>query len=156
MLKPMPVGSPIYSTEKDLSKIFGFSYAYIEAPKDLKFPILPYKNKDEININPVGNWYGMYFSELLKEAQKHGYKVTVIYSYIFEKANLFEDYVNHLYEKKSNSAGTERQIAKLLLVSLYGRFGLKETPDKTIMVDDKQEAEKIYSIFEVKEEELIL
>lgn len=45
--------------------------------------------------------------------------------YFQTKSGLFADYINDLYEKKSNANGVERNVYKLQLNSLYGMFGLK-------------------------------
>jgi hypothetical protein len=150
MMRAMPIGQPIISNEQNLDKIFGFCLVKVIAPKDLKTPILPFRDEQGKTLFPVGEWVGVYFSEEIKEARKFGYKFTIYQSYIFEKGDIFSDFVNKLYEKKSNSIGAERQIAKLLLNSLYGRMGLKEIADETVLVK-ADESDKIYSMFEIKE-----
>jgi len=145
----MPVGNYTYTTEQDLNKVFGFSYVRVETPLNLKVPLLPYRDEDKI-LYPVGTWYGMYYTEILKDVVKYGYKITIIYSVNFEKQDLFSGYVDKLYEIKANSTGSRRAMAKLLLNSLYGRFGLKEIIDKTAIVS-KEKAEEIYALYEVKE-----
>jgi hypothetical protein len=60
---------------------------------------------------PVGKWKGWYFSEELKFAQSQGYKIRVIRGYAFTKEyNVFDKYVNYLYEIKST---TENLVEKL-------------------------------------------
>jgi hypothetical protein len=54
MLNPMPVGNPIHSTNKDLSKIFGFVFAKITADESVKVPILPVRSEDGSLILPRG------------------------------------------------------------------------------------------------------
>ena len=46
MLNDMPVGVPRFTDQKDLSKIFGFCYVKVKAPKKdaLTWPILPTKD----------------------------------------------------------------------------------------------------------------
>src|SRR6185436_19314569 len=145
----MPVGNYIYTTEQDLNKIFGFSFVRVETPLNLKVPLLPYRDENKV-IYPVGSWYGMYYTEILKDVVKYGYKITIIYSINFEKHDLFSEYVDKLYKIKANSTGTRRTMAKLLLNSLYGRFGLKEFIDKTVIVS-KEKAEELYALYEIKE-----
>ena len=68
----------------------------------------------------------MYFSEEIYNAMNYGYKVKVIDGYLFDKEYIFTDYVNDLYKMKENSQkGTPNYaISKLLLNSLYGKFGM--------------------------------
>ena len=65
----------------------------------------------------------IYFSEILREVMKQGYKVTPIHGYPFHKANLFKDYIDHFYAIKNSSEGAARIIAKMHLNQLYGYFG---------------------------------
>lgn len=131
---PMPIGN-IKFFEGDIFKYednpFGFFLAEIEAPEDLKIPIL--LTKTSINnasikktMAPLGKWTGVIFSEELKNAMKFGYKFKVIKGYTFESDFIFKDFVNDLYEIKSNHPKDHPMylISKLLLNSLYGRFGM--------------------------------
>jgi len=87
--KEYPIGTPTYF-EGNILKIdinaFGFFFCKITAPKDLLHPILQthIKTKGGLRtIAPLGNWVGMYFSEELKNAQKHGYSYEVLWGYTF-------------------------------------------------------------------------
>ena len=55
----------------------------------------------------------------------HGYQFKFLEAYEFSKIDLFSGYVNHFYDKKKNSVGPERFIAKMHLNQLYGIFGRK-------------------------------
>ena len=52
-------------------------------------------------------------------------------------------YVNKFYEIKSNATGAKRQVAKLLLNSLYGKFGMREVFEKMIYVEDFNKSKKL-------------
>jgi hypothetical protein len=47
MLMDMPVGNPIITQEKDINKLFGFSYVKVIPPKEdeLKVPLLRHRNQ---------------------------------------------------------------------------------------------------------------
>jgi hypothetical protein len=68
---------------------------------------------------------------------KYGYKISIEYSYIFERGkDLFKDYVNDHYEiKKKTNDPVERTITKLFLNSLYGRLGMNEIEEKMEIVE---------------------
>nr|QWO71388.1 DNA polymerase [Termitomyces sp. T70a] len=129
----MPVGNPyyfegdIFEHEKDP---FGFFEVEIETTYELKHPILPYKgSQNEFRfrtIAPLGKWKGVYFSEELKNSQNFGYKFKVLRGYTFERKNVFKEYVEFFYKLKSNTSKTDPlyTISKLLLNSLYGKFGM--------------------------------
>lgn len=132
----MPIGNPKYFIG-DISKInidlnkFGFFYCKIIAPDDIKHPIL----QTHVKINggtrtmaPIGNWEDMLFSEELINAKKFGYKIEILWGYIFESDNIFEKYVEFLHDlrKTYDSSHPMNFIAKILLNSLYGRFGMDD------------------------------
>jgi hypothetical protein len=71
----------------------------------------------------------MIFSEELYNAKKYGYKFEILWGYTFDKSPVFTSYVDFLYHnlrlnyEKSNPLN---YIAKILLNSLYGRFGMND------------------------------
>lgn len=142
----MPVGAPtfIIGEKLDLSSIFGFVYAEIEAP-NIHIPILPYRRPGKITVFPTGKWTGWYFSEELKNAEKYGYKIKVLKGWKFRGTNLFSIYVSGLYDIKLKSVpGTAWYIiSKLLLNSLYGRFGMSPTKTSSEFLD-KESFESLY------------
>jgi DNA polymerase type B, organellar and viral len=128
----MPVGNAIYF-EGNIRAIdpnaFGFFFCEIIAPDNIKHPIIQTHvkiNNMTRTIAPIGIWEDMIFSEELINAEKFGYKFNILWGYKFERKNIFKDYVTKLYNlrlqyPKSNPLNL---IAKLLLNSLYGRFGM--------------------------------
>jgi DNA polymerase type B, organellar and viral len=132
--KPMPVGLPTYF-EGDIRKIdpnaFGFFYCKITAPDNLKHPILQTHVKTQNGnrtISPLGVWEDMLFSPEMDNAHKLGYQFEILWGYIFKSGNIFDDYVNTLYSLRLQYPSGEalNYIAKILLNSLYGRFGMDE------------------------------
>lgn len=113
---------------------FGFFFVNIKAPANLDIPILQTriktKNSGIRTLSPLGEWSGWYFSEEIFNAINNGYEIKIIWGYLFEKEYIFKDFVNDLYgiKKKSVKNTSDYIISKLLLNSLYGRFGM--TPDK--------------------------
>ena len=121
-----PVGKAVYTNRKNINDIFGFINVNIEAREDMYLPVLPYRHPIYGMICPVGKWTGTYFSEELKSLNTNDYKITVNYSIEYNSRNdLFNEYIDHFYSLKMNSTdGTNRLNSKLMLNSLYGRFGL--------------------------------
>ena len=75
------------------------------------------------------SYTGWIYSEEMYNATKFfGYSFEVIRGYEFEKGNIFKDYVKKMYELRLEYAkGTPMNlIAKLLMNSLYGKFGMKQ------------------------------
>jgi len=144
----MPVGNPTFfegdislvgpgSSYNLINKLFGFFE--LEAPKSMKVPLLQTrlktKNGDR-TVAPLGTWRGTYFSEELFNAAKYGYKFKILRGYLFEEANIFKDYVEHLYNLKVNSLkdSPDYIISKLLLNTLYLRFGMKPHMETHLIV----------------------
>jgi len=152
-----PVGDPIYfegniinnyryiSIENRLnSRPFGFFYCKIQAPENLLHPILQihHKTKDGIRtISPLGNFEGMFFSEELYNAQKFGYKFEVLWGYIFNSDLIFKDYVEKIYNLRLQYPKSDPMnlICKLLLNSLYGRFGMSDNLGKITILDKNKD-----------------
>jgi len=130
MLKPMPGGNMFRSNDNNLNNYFGVCFASISVPDNIYNPILPYRDKNGMNYNPVGSWKGWYCSEILQEAVALGISVNVHHGYKFNKVeNLFDNYIKEYYLRKNNAKLSENKgvyhLSKLMLNSLYGRMGLK-------------------------------
>lgn len=130
---PMPTGKPVYF-EGDIRAIdpnaFGFFYCEIIAPLDIKHPILQthVKTNGIRTIAPIGTWEDMIFSAEMDNAIKYGYKFKILWGYTFKPEYLFKDYVDFLYNFRINYHKSDplNFIAKILLNSLYGRFGMND------------------------------
>lgn len=63
--------------------------------------------------------------EMLKKYYNFG-KITSLRGIKFQCSNkIFKEYIDHYRSMKENNTGAKRQIAKLFLNSLYGKFGAK-------------------------------
>lgn len=140
----MPGGTPVWHSDlksMTLDSMFGFIEAYIECPESIKKPFLPYrKKKVGTLIFPTGSFIGVYYSEELKYAREIGYTIIPICGYLFEEMESpFKDYINSLYESRSNAKKQGNNalsyVYKLLMNSLYGRFGINPQSTKTEMCD---------------------
>jgi len=129
-----PIGDPVYFEGEDLIDYktkFGFFYVDIVTPLDLKHPILQihHKTKDGIRtISPLGKFSGWFFSEELKNAEKFGYNYKILRGYIFDRGNIFKDFVEKLYNLRTSYPKSHplNYLCKILLNSLYGRFGMED------------------------------
>ena len=96
----MPVGNITYF-EGDINlvdnKPFGFFEVEITAPLDIKHPIIQTKvdtGNGKRTISPLGIWKDMIFSEEMYNAMTLGYKFKIIRGYLFDKANIFSEYID--------------------------------------------------------------
>jgi hypothetical protein len=144
MLEKMPCGAPIHTTKFQKNKIGFYEIELMEDYNPL-ISIICIKNK-------LGNFYikskkGDRFNlcsveilELEKEV-----KLRIVEGYYFMEAGaLFNNYVNYYFEiKKTAKTDAERYISKLMLNSLYGKFGQKLS-GQNIEVDNGQGDYTVY------------
>jgi len=132
--KLMPIGVPSYfygDIRKMDHNAFGFFYCKIIAPDNIMHPILQTHvktNNGTRTISPIGTWEDMIFSEELINAEKYGYKFEVLWGYTFKSEVIFKDYVDFLYNLRTqyDKSNPLNFIAKILMNSLYGRFGMED------------------------------
>lgn len=138
MITPLP--NPNYMKWKkfgnydDIINFEGVTACTVQAPNKMNIPILPLKFKadnwnSEKLIFPLGEFKGVWTNNELRYAISNGYEILNIdYAYIFEKTmNELFDYVNELYSLrlKFKAKNDKREIIlKILLNSLYGKFGI--------------------------------
>lgn len=138
----MPVGEVRYfegDPRHNTDKPFGVFEVEVEAPDHLKVPILQKRfkvNSTISTLSPLGKWKGTYFSEEIYNAEKYGYKFKIIKGYLFESAVIFSEYVDDLYalKQKADKNSPDYVISKLLLNSLYGRFGMSDEFEQHIIL----------------------
>ena len=153
-----PIGPPTYFQGNVLRhdpNAFGFFYCKISAPSYKDHPILSARVKTKSGtrtIFPTGNWEGMYFSEELYNAKKYGYEFEILWGYTFKKGLVFKDYVEDLYNLRLQypKDNPMNLICKLLLNSLYGRFGMDDQFTSTKIISKTS-----YLEFENKYKEVI-
>lgn len=134
-----PIGTPKFvQGHVDLMDpaTFGFLRVKVTSPKDLQLPLLQTKI-DGRTVAPLGTWTGWYFTEELKLALTLGYKIEVLEAVLFERGLIFKKYVETLYDlrKTYSSEDPRNMICKLLLNSLYGKFGMDPHLEKWSLID---------------------
>ena len=113
----------------------GISWIKVRAPADMLIPILPKRMALEENappklVFPVGSFWGAWTHNEIRYALMHGYTIedwekTIICD---ESFNPFKEYVEDLYalRMKWKEAGDKaEEVVKLMMNSLFGKFGQK-------------------------------
>lgn len=79
----------------------------------------------------------MLFSKEIDNAMKLGYNFEILWGYTFEKQIIFKDYVDSLYNMRlSYKKDTAMNyICKILMNSLYGKFGMDDLFDECMVID---------------------
>lgn len=141
---PMPGGEPVWHSNlesKDLDSMFGFIEAYVVCPKTIKKPFLPYRDKNNTLLFPTGEFVGVYYTEELKYARGLGYTVLPISGYLFKRMESpFRSFVSSLFASRidARKSGNEAlaYVYKILMNSLYGRFGINPNSTTTEVCDE--------------------
>ena len=90
---------------------------------------------------------GWLFSSEMDVALKHGYKIEIIRGYKFTGDFSFKEYVEKMYSLRQQYPKSHPMnlIAKLLMNSLYGKFGMKS--EKTVIeCYNNNDPEKYYAL----------
>ncbi len=112
---------------RNIGEAIGFFDVTVKCP-GLYIPLLPLKMEKKL-IFPNGNFRGVFFSEELKLAIEHGYTIEKIHEghEFYESKDLFSEYIDFFNRLKTDSKDEgARLIAKLMMNSLYGKFGQRE------------------------------
>lgn len=113
---------------------FGFVECIIDLP-ECYIPSLPIM-KDKLYF-PVGRLQGVWSSREVLEAERRGAKIQkIIRAVYFKTAPIFRSYIEKLHKMKQTAKEPTRTIAKLLMNSLYGKFG--QSPTKKVYYTESE------------------
>jgi len=73
---------------------------------------------------------------------ENNFDIIINKGYVFYSYPIFKNYINHFYNLKKNSKGGKKIFYKLLLNSLYGKFGENRKHSEIILLNDKKKLEK--------------
>lgn len=144
MMKSLMPVSDITYFEGDIRKFdsnaFGFFHCKIITPTNLEHPILQthIKTKEGIRtMAALGRYEDMIFSGEMDNAIKLGYKFEILWGYTFKSMNVFEEIISDLYSLrlKYHKSDPMNYIAKILMNSLYGRFGMDDSFNEIMIID---------------------
>ncbi len=144
MCRPMPVGKPtlVHLTKDEFLEgiFFGYLEATVQTPVDEYIGLLPIKHSGRL-VCPGGSFSGFFFSEELRFALNNKYELLNIgKAYSFQRGeNTFKDLIDTLNGMKVTAQlegkPVLRNIAKLLMNSMYGRFGMHTGEEKHAIVN---------------------
>lgn len=150
MLELMPVGQKVELIKPTLEKCRDFArQGYIGTlecevfiPRTCKIPPLPYRHdgKLKFTIGHMEDVWGLAELELLYEPEVNGKIVSIKKAVFIKGEKIFADMVEDIYayrDKKSKKYVDDGLsfICKLILNSLYGKFGMSPKRDSIIFVD---------------------
>lgn len=134
---PMPYGEPTYFCKEPPKNKLYIRHYYVEYfhIKDDHIPTIQLKNNwrfSETEYLTEAEEIDLYLTnvdfELFKEQYDYDGLVELEGFAFSSKIGMFKDYIDYYMQIKMESKGADRQIAKLFLNGLYGKFGTK--PEK--------------------------
>lgn len=115
----------------------GFCWARVEVPP-MNVPVLPVKHDGKL-VFPVGRLQGYWSMVELLRAEELGCVVHWDRTLLIEGEPALRSYVDHLYQfRDKEKPGYDEGLAitcKLLMNSLYGKFGTKTEKEKIVMLE---------------------
>jgi hypothetical protein len=145
---PVGKGKFVSGNSIDINNFIGFIECEVIADKEYNF--LPYRDDKRGLITPTGKWRSVYFHAEIIKAIELGYQIKFLKGFKYEKEEyIFKNFVNNLYEIRKNSkTKAMNNISKLILNSLYGRFGMKIFTESTKFISSKDiyKLKKLYEI----------
>jgi hypothetical protein len=150
---PVGPGKFINGSDIDLKDFIGFIECNVSTNKELNF--LTYRHKTKGLISPVGYWKDVYTHFEIKKAIELGYNIEILRGFKYERTSpIFKGFVNEIYKMRIESKTPAlNQLTKLILNSLYGRFGMKTfvVSTKFVKKDQINEIKEVYQIRNIEE-----
>ena len=149
---PMPVGIGKWVNNIDITTFFGFVKVEVTCPETLEKPFLNFYDSKLGLISPTGTWVETYFSEEIKHALTLGYKFKYINGISYEKGIVFNDFIDKIYKIRLNTEKNSplNTLMKLLMNSLYGRFGMQTSMIQSKIINPI-ELQNYISLYDVKD-----
>jgi hypothetical protein len=147
----MPIGIPTLF-EGDIRKlepnVYGFFYCKITSPSELDHPIIQRRIKTSDGVRTVaglGSWLGWICSSEMDNAIKFGYSFEILRGYTFETGDIFSEFINTMYNLRMEFEKSHpmNYIAKLMMNSLYGKFGMKNEFTRVDIYEINTESDKV-------------
>lgn len=116
--------SLFFSDSPSLDDIFdyhGVCYCEIEAPKDLFYPLLPYR-LDKKLLFPLGKFRGWHACVELRKAIELGYNIAPVKGYFYYHNHFPFAAIQKEYYKLRKSSKEMQLVYKLLSNALYGKW----------------------------------
>lgn len=139
--KKLPIEKPEWIYNENIENVFGFIDCTIFVPDNLIIPPLSIKLKGTL-VQPTGTFRSTFFTEEIKNAiKKYNCKIIKTHKILNfqQKEVLFEDYINDMYTNRMKSTNkTDNLIYKLLMNTLYGRFGMNQETSITKIIDKEK------------------
>jgi hypothetical protein len=145
MLEPIPVGGVVEVKGQPPASVkkgrVGFARAKVLVPDSIDIPPLPVRDGETGRlIFPTGKLYGTWPTVELDFAEQMGCKVYYEYSAWIEAKPALAEFVRDMYRYRDKSRPDYdeglSQVAKIMLNSTYGKFGMASEREKLLYLED--------------------
>jgi hypothetical protein len=129
--------NPSVETVKELirRKFFLFAQVEVEVPENVRIPPFPYRGRDGKLYFPVGKFTTFLASPEIELGLELGYIKKFIKVEQYHAKEIFTEFVEEYYKLRQEHPEL-KEYYKLILNSLYGKFGQREHETKIIETDD--------------------
>lgn len=145
MMMDMPAGNKVETTTYEPSryeKLYtGFVECTVYIPPECEIPPLPFRADSGKLLFPTGVFSGVWSTEelaLLDHPRVKGWVVSTVRCVWYRRVSVFVDMVQDLYAYRDKSRSDYDEglstLAKLILNSLYGKFGMKEERESIVIL----------------------
>jgi len=147
--------NPTIETVKELikRKFFIFGEVEVEVPENVKIPPFPFRGKDGKLYFPVGKFTTFLALPEIQLGLELGYIKKFVKIELYYAKEIFTEFVEEYYRLRQEHPEL-KEYYKLILNSLYGKFGQREHKTQIIETDDTNfigkiefEEKQIYYIF---------
>lgn len=148
MLGPVPTGEQCQEwsgspTVHMRRQMVGFARARVNVPLSDPLPCLPVRLPTGRLVFPAGEFEGVWPAVELLRAEERGARVEWLDSVWFSTSPILEGFTRDLYSYRDKSRADFDDglalIAKILLNSLYGKFGMKADKEKIVFLAEGEE-----------------
>lgn len=134
-----------YSQDKEellkaIDNKIGVIKCRLKSPKDIRYGYIPIRFKDMTYYPKDKVLDGMWTTLEIKRALELRYEIIdLIDGVYFDKANInpFKEYISILWTERKKRTGVDKEVVKLLMNSLYGKWSQYKTEDDIRQVERK-------------------
>ncbi len=105
----------------------------VTVPERFLTPV-PYRDEEGRILFPTGTWTSSFGGPDIRLMLEEGCTIEKVHKvYHYERFHDLGDYVRELYALKASEKGFKREVYKLLLNALYGKFGERQFKEKLVI-----------------------
>lgn len=136
-------------TSENINNYEGVSEITIICPSNLDKPVLPVRYEGKL-LFPTGKIKGVYNHNEIRKALELGYKIIsidkqIIYTRTFKIFKKFVDVLYNLRKEQKENGDVLEIVTKLLMNSLYGKFGMRKIEEVNITSQEVTRTPKLYN-----------